>query len=162
MSSLDLPAVRGWTDDDHPDVICFKLPAIPTVLARWIELVERSKTGQFRLLISHPFRPRTTGERSQNNCIHGWETWICQVTGNDVDDLHLFVGRRAMRRGYPAKTDERGNIVYSLVDQNPLPKSTALASIEEAQMWLEEIKQLAAEQEIPLPEYDEKGRVVYR
>jgi uncharacterized protein (DUF342 family) len=70
---------------------------------------------------------------------------ICNETGNDFGDVKLYVKRAAMRRGYPPKTDERGNVVYSLLDKEPLPQSEADATQEQENMLIEEAHQLAAE-----------------
>lgn len=99
-----------------------------------------------------PFRPRTTGKKSQQNRINGFIRQICMWTGNDFDDVKMYCKKRAMRRGYPAKKDADGNIVVSLQDGEPIPESESKISVEEAGYLIEEIEQLAAELEISLKE----------
>ena len=57
----------------------------------------------------------------------------------------MYVKRKAFRRGYPMKRDENGNIIYSLVDGQPIPESEAKISTVEAGYLVEEIIHLAVE-----------------
>jgi hypothetical protein len=46
-------------------------------------------------------RPRTTGQGSQNNCVHGYAQQIAEYTGHEVDEVVLYAKLRAVKRGYP-------------------------------------------------------------
>lgn len=128
------------TDHDRPQ------------LARIIKHVEREKNvQQYRVTIEPVKRPRTTGKHSQNTYINGAIALIAGETGNDIADVKLYVKRRAMRRGYPAKTDDSGHTLISLVDGEPIPQSESEATVEEAKILIEEVQQLAAELDILLP-----------
>ena len=97
-------------------------------------------------------RPRTVGPRSQNHRFNGFISQICQGTGNEFHDIKLFVKRRAMRRGLPPMINEHGDIVYSKLDGEPLPKSEADMTVEECSWCIAETEQLASEENIHLVE----------
>lgn len=156
MKGIRLPAVRAV--DVNYGLAAFRLPH--QAVDVWTEMRTRSKSGYFQVHILQPFRPRTTGKRSQNNCEHGWLSWICQFTGYDFHDLELLLLRRAFRRGYPPLRNSKGEIVYSLNDKQALPKPFKETSIEEANLALAEIEQTAAELNINLPRYDEEGGLI--
>lgn len=101
--------------------------------------------GYLTVTLQTPQQPRTVGERSQNHAINGYIQQICKETGNDFDDVKMYVKRKAIRRGYPMKRDENGNVVYSLVDGQPIPESEARISTVEAGYLIDEIIHLAAE-----------------
>jgi hypothetical protein len=69
-----------------------------------------------------------------------------------MEDVKMFLKRRAMRRGYPAQTTKDGKLRYSLVDKLPLPQSEADASVEQENWLIEEAHQLAAEEGVTLAE----------
>lgn len=102
-----------------------------------------------------PHKPRTTGWRSQNKHFNGHVQQICEETGNDFGQLKVYVKRRAMSRGLPAMMNERGDIVYSLVDGEPLPMSEADMDTVQCGWCIDECHVLAAELGITLKEYDE-------
>ena len=110
--------------------------------------------GYLTVTLQTPQRPRTTGERSQNHFINGAIQQICEETGNDFDDVKMYVKQKAFRRGYPMKRDENGNIIYSLIDGQPIPESEAKISTVEAGYLIDEIIQLAAELGITLKGQD--------
>lgn len=131
-------------------------------VASLIEYVEgRKKVTQYRLEVGPVRRRRTSGPRSQNSRIYGHLSVIAEETGNDLDDLKVYIGTRAMRRGYPPRRDEDGNILYSLLTGDPLPEHTSKVTVEQATLLIEEINQTAAELGIQLPEYAEEGVTVY-
>jgi len=53
-------------------------------------------------------------------------------------------------------TNEKGEVVYSLIDGEPLPKSEADMDTVECGYCIDEAHQLAAEIEIKLKEYDDE------
>lgn len=110
--------------------------------------------GYLSLDVSLPHKPRSTGWKSQNHRLNGFVSQICKATGNDFDDIKLFVKRRAMRRGLPPKLNGSGQVVYSRIDGEPLPKSETEMSVEECSWCIAETEQLAAEENIQLVEID--------
>jgi len=155
--SLRIPVVESI--DCGYGIAAFKLPK--WAIEVWDDMQQKSKTKQFQIHILKPFRPRSAGKHSQNNCEHGWLTHICKFTGLDFYDLEIYVLRRAFRRGYPPERNYKGEIVYSLNDKKAIPKPFKDASIEEANLALEELEQTASELGIALPRYDKEGNTVY-
>lgn len=120
--------------------LTFHLPAGLRTVAEPIEI------GKYWcVLVSRPRKPRTTGYRSQNHRLNGFISQLCDSTGNDFDDIKLYVKRKAMRRGLPAKIDDKGQILYSLVDGEPLPISETDMDTVQCSWVIEEIQQLSAE-----------------
>lgn len=104
-----------------------------------------------------PHRPRSTGPHSQCNHINGHVQDICAYTGDDFNDMKVFLKRRAMGRGFPPMTNPDGSIVYSRLDGEPLPMSEADASVEQAATILDAVHQFSDEEEVYLTETDEYG-----
>lgn len=112
-----------------------------------------AKSGDtYEVRIMLPRKHRSTGPKSQGNHFNGHVQQICDDTGNDFDQLKLYVKRLAFRRGLPFKTREDGSIVYSLVDGEPLPISESDMTSEQCGWCIDEAHQLAAEQNIILRE----------
>ncbi len=124
------------------------------------EKAERLHNRYFTITLDLPHRPRTTGWKSQNHRFNGFISQFCESTGNDFADIKLFVKRRAMRKGLPPMTNASGNIVYSKVDGEPLPKSETDMSIEECSWCISEIEQLGAEMGIVFIEVDNNGLIL--
>ena len=118
-------------------------------------LHQRVKGAIWELTAGKWYWKRTTGEKSQNHRLNGFISQFCDATGNDFYDIKLYVKRKAMRRGLPAKTDNNGEIIYSKVDGEPLPISEADMNTIQCSWAIEEIQQLAAEYGIILREEDE-------
>jgi len=72
-----------------------------------------SKTGYVHVLVETPRRHRTTGPGSQGNHLNGHIQQICEVTGNDFDDVKKYVKQMAIPMGYPI-LKRRGIPVYDL------------------------------------------------
>lgn len=141
--------------------LCLCKPADLNLLVALNAAVERAMArhnGYIGIETYEPFRPRRTGYRSGSAHFHGHCQSISDDTGNDFEDVKLYLKRRAMRRGYPAQTTKDGKIRYSLVDGLPLPQSEAKASIEQENMLIEEAHQLGAELGVTLIEYEEGNK----
>lgn len=120
-----------------------------------IKYCNTKRGGYMRLVLSPPFKHRSTGENSQNHAINGFIQQICMVTGNDFDDAKIYFKRSAFKRGYPFKTtiiDEKEVIVYSLNDGEPLPASEKEIDTIQAGYLIDEVKQFADEHSIKLEE----------
>ena len=149
---ITLPAV--YVVSVTQDSVCFK---VPDGLCEPIQhLVDSVPSKQISVRLDRPKKPRTTGWRSQSAHFNGHCQTICEETGNDFSDVKMHLKRRAMRRGLPAMTNEKGEVVYSLIDGEPLPKSEADMDTVECGYCIDEAHQLAAEIEIKLKEYDDE------
>jgi hypothetical protein len=137
MTKVIYPALRRITTDSG--ILSFFIP----VELRGLDSTESGK--YYCVSVSRPRKPRSTGPHSQNHRLNGFISQFCQSTGNDKEDIKLYVKRKAMRRGLPMLTNEKGDIVYSKVDGEPLPISEADMSSEECSWCIAEIEQLAAE-----------------
>jgi len=115
-------------------------------------VVKKNQNDYFDIEFSNPRKPRTTGPDSQNHKFNGIIQQIAEDTGNDFADLKLFIKRRAFRRGLPYRTRPDGSVVYSLVDEEPLPISEADMSTIECSWCIEEAIILAGELGIILKE----------
>jgi hypothetical protein len=106
------------------DRLCFDLPGqtVPDA-RRLIKAGVERFDDRYNVTISTPSRKRTTGDLSQSHHLNGHIQQIAVATGNDFDDVKLYVKRRAMSMGLPYLTNENGDVVYSLIDGEPLPMS---------------------------------------
>lgn len=129
---------------------------IPDNLSRKVKdllsLCDKKHGGFLRVDLSPPYSPRSTGKFSQNHKINGSIMQICEETGNDFEDVKMYVKKRALRRGYPCVKDKNGVPKLSLVTGDFLPKSEKYINTIEAGYLIEEIEQLAAEYGIILRE----------
>jgi len=73
--------------------------------------LEKNRVTQVYIKIGYPRKPRTTGDESQNHHLNGHVAQICQETGDGFDDVKMEIKRRAIKRGYPYRTDSFGNVV---------------------------------------------------
>lgn len=119
---------------------------IPTTRIGALE-TERHNIGDHTALlrIQRFRRKRTTGPGSQNSALWGYATQIAEYTGDTSDGVMFAAKRRAMRRGYPARTDADGNMVLSLHDGGPQPESTTNINTGQAAALIDELLQIAAE-----------------
>lgn len=115
-------------------------------------LCENKHGGYVSVTFAAPYKKRTKGKKSQNNCIHGYAKILADYTGETTERIKDFCKKRAFRRGYPAKVDGDGDIIYSPIDGEPIPESTANINTVQAGYLIEEMKLLAAELDILLPD----------
>lgn len=59
------------------------------------------KGGYVCLTIEQPYKPRTTGDKSQNNLIWKLITIIANETGNSIEDVESGLKEKAINKGYP-------------------------------------------------------------
>ena len=76
-----------------------------------IKYCNEKRGGYMRLVLSPPFKHRTTGEKSQNHHINGHCQQISNETGEEFDRVKIVAKGRAIKRGYPIRTDIFGNTV---------------------------------------------------
>ncbi len=83
--------------------LVFEMPAEPfkSRLKEVLDLCEK-KTGNYCTVeINRPYKPRTTGEGSQNNLFWVLATKIAQETGEDVKEVEEDLKLKAIAKGYP-------------------------------------------------------------
>jgi len=150
MNEVILPAVRR-IETLRPNVISFEVLSenqLHALNRLFYKQEHQKKNNYYQVRIKPPFRPRTTGKNSQCNRFNGGIQLICQETGNDFYDVKMYLKRKAIARGYPMQVDEKGNIVYSLIDGEPVPISESEASIEEAKLLIDELEELMSQFDI--------------
>ena len=145
--------IADYIDTDVIHRVSFYIPrALKQKIMDLIKKSGKKHNGYVCLEISTPRKPRSTGEKSQCNHFNGHVRDICEDTGNEFADVKLYLKRRAFKRGYPFMRNDAGDIVFSLNDGEPLPRSEADATIEEAATLIEEAHELAGELGIILTE----------
>lgn len=130
-------------------IVSFEIPRFYE--AEYRELVKKSPNTLDVELSTHSKR-RTTGPFSQSHHFNGHVQQICNDTGNDFNDVKLYVKRRAFKRGLRFATKDNGEVLYSLIDLEPLPISETKMTTEQCAMCIEETHELAAELGIRLIE----------
>jgi len=139
----------------HRDALAIVPPTkVRGELKALYEKVDAKHGGYVSVTLEPPKRPRTTGEKSQGNCINGYIQQICKETGNDFDDVKMYCKTQAISRGYPFKANDHGDIVYSVQTGNPLPESESKITVEQASILIDAIVQLAGELNISLKSVD--------
>ena len=130
-------------------IVSFEIPRIYE--AEYRELVRKSP-DRLNLELSTPKKLRSTGAYSQNHHFNAHLMQICEDSGNDFADVKLFVKRKAFKRGLPFATKKNGDILYSLIDMEPLPISETQMTTEQCGWCIEECHELAADLGIRLIE----------
>lgn len=105
-----------------------------------VELCENKYGSYLKLEMSPPYKPRSTGQGSQNNLIWKLITIISLETGNELEDVEDAVKERAIKRGYPY---HQNKITGKLV-----PASMKTINTVEAGYLIDELYQIASEYEI--------------
>ena len=75
-----------------------------------IKYCTEKRGGFMRLILSPPFKHRSTGEKSQNHHINGHCQQIANSTGEDFDVIKMHAKRTAIKRGYPVRNDLFGDV----------------------------------------------------
>ena len=133
------------------DVISFDLSI--EYHEEYAELLRKCKKDDlYDLELTKPVKRRTTGDFSQSHHFNGHVAQIAEETGNDFDDVKLYVKRRAFRRGLPYMMRADNTPVISLIDGEPLPKSETQMTTVECGWCIDECHILAAELNVTLRE----------
>lgn len=137
------------------NVVSFELPV--DCLGEYAALLRKAaERGDWWMVDFEPWHPkRSTGAGSQSAHFNGHVQQIANATGNDFADVKLFCKRAAMRDGLPAKTRANGDIVYSLVDGEPVPISEADMTSQQCSWCIEAAHLIAAELGITLQEVEQ-------
>lgn len=117
---------------------------VRAMLKGLVELCTARYGSYVKLEMSAPYRARTTGANSQNNLIWKLLTELANYTGHDIDDLESYVKLRAIKRGYPYRTNELTGEIK--------PASMATINTVEASYLIEELYQIASEAEYEFEE----------
>lgn len=107
--------------------------------------------------LEEPFRPRTTGFKSQNHALNWIIQVICQETGQDFQTTKEYIKSKAVEMGYPMLTRkrmEKGQIVEEVVTDwygNPRGISEADSSVGECSILIECAILIASDLGIQIP-----------
>lgn len=140
---------------EQKGVISFLPPDDPGQQERLRGILRRCKdkyADYVKLTFEPPYKPRSTGKKSQSHRINGFIAQICEQTGNDFADIKMYCKMRAVPRGYPLMTDDAGNIIISKVTGDPIPESEKYINTLEAGYLSDAIEQVAAEAGVILKE----------
>lgn len=141
--------------------LCFEFPDEDTAERFWMRAFKYEKDqgdgdrrcgSRFRVTVRKPKKPRTTGKHSLNTHFNGHIQEICQELGTDFEDTKLYIKRKALAQGYPFLRNDAGEIVYSMVDNEPLPQHERDADTKEAAILVDTAHWFAAEHMIALTE----------
>ena len=109
-----------------------------------VELCESKHGSYIKLELSPPYRARSTGLGSQNSKIWAMIQQIANYTGYDITDVEEYCKLRAVKRGYPYKTNPLTGAIK--------PASMTTINTVEASYLIEELYQIASELELLLEE----------
>lgn len=100
-----------------------------------------------KVTVEPPFRPRTTGYKSQNHALNGYIQQICMETGQDFASTKSYVKQMAIEMGYPRLTRRTVKGIEDVVDWwgNPVGISEADASIQDCSLLIDCAVRLASE-----------------
>ena len=99
-----------------------------------IKYCNEKRGGFMRLILSPPFKHRSTGPLSQGNHINGHVHQIANRTGEDFDVIKMHAKRSAIKRGYPIRDDLFGDVQ---------PLSETEIDSEQAGFLIEELHMIA-------------------
>jgi len=99
-----------------------------------LKYCDGKRGGYMRLILSPPFKHRSTGEKSQNHHINGHVQQISNYTGEDFDIIKTEAKRKAIKRGYPIRVDLFGNTI---------PLSETEIDLEQAGFLIESLHEIA-------------------
>lgn len=129
--------IESYSNKDGTLLLSVADLGVRAAIKSLVKLCEKKHGNYIKLEMSPPYPARSTGKSSQNNLIWKLITAITEYTGNDVEDVEEWVKLKAVRRGYPTKT-------------NPLtgqikPLSMTEINTVEAGCLIDELYQLCAE-----------------
>ena len=129
--------IESYSNKDGTLLLSVADLGVRTMLKGLVELCEKKHGNYIKLEMSPPYPARSTGKLSQNNLIWKLITAIVEYTGNDVEDVEEWVKLKAVRRGYPTKTNPLTGQIKTLY-------ITEIDSVEEGYL-IEEMYQLCEE-----------------
>lgn len=152
---LTIPAAEIIRKPTAPFAIGFRYaPEFEAAVITLLEQARRKKISQLAVHLSLPFRPRSTGKRSQNHHFRGHcrdislqlvepETDLLAYTEGEIADA---MKRMAVADGYHTKMSADGIEV---------PESEAVASMEQENILINVCHRFADEHALWLTEYDD-------
>lgn len=96
------------------DHICFEVPAdagLQTALRRVLGVCRDKYEDYVSCVFAPPYKPRTTGENSQNHLLNGNIMKIVNFTGNDYDTIKYCVKMIAVEQLKYPYTEIAGHII---------------------------------------------------
>jgi hypothetical protein len=108
-----------------------------------LDYCNEKRGGYLRMQLSPPFKHRSTGENSQNHHINGHCQQIANETGEEFDVIKAEAKRRAIKWGYPIRTNVFGEAV---------PLSETELDPEQAGFLIESLHEIAGFLEVRLKE----------
>jgi len=150
MNEIIIPATKRLR---YPDGIhlFYEIPQENRIsYAFWMQQQDSKDIHFDKIVIRKPYKPRTTGDKSQNHHINGHIQQLCIYTGYDFDTLKYYFKKKAIRRGYPF--DSLPITGDRLVDGDPIPWSETRIDIDQAKFLIDEIHQFADENSFVLEE----------
>ena len=150
-----IPAIRR-VPSGKPGVIAFEIPSefgtALSFLCKYQEVKKKRGAAPFySLRLDVPFRPRTTGEHSQNTHFNGHVRQISAETGQPFEDVKKRVKQMALEFDYPALREDDGSYILDLWGM-PQGISESDASVEDAKLLIDAVHMLADFLEIKLIE----------
>lgn len=128
------------------------LKANRLTLEKWAERAKCEPSDLFlNVTLEEPFRPRTTGYKSQNHALNWIIQVICQETGQDFQTTKEYIKSKAVEMGYPMLTRkrmEKGQIIEEVVTDwygNPRGISEADSSVSECSILIDSAMMLDSE-----------------
>ena len=113
-------------------------------LSLWAEKAKCSiEDLTVKITIEPPFRPRTTGYKSQNHALNWIIQTICQETGQDFQTTKEYIKSKAVEMGYPMLTRKKvgaGGVTEEVVTDwygNPRGISEADSSVSECAILID-------------------------
>jgi len=101
---------------------------------------------KYMVTLGTPQKARSTGERSQNSCIHGWCADIADQLSLPQEQVYEAIKRMAVgSRGYPTYCNTLDGV------ETPLPQRHA--SVQQANMLIETIEEYADSNNLYLTQY---------
>ena len=119
-----------------------------SVLERWAKKAKVAVEDlTVNVTLEEPFRPRTTGYKSQNHALNGYIQTLCMETGQDFASTKNYIKQMAIERGYPRLMRRTVKGIEDVTDWwgNPVGISEADASIEDCSLLIDCAVQLASE-----------------
>lgn len=92
----------------NSEELVFQFPASPykEKLLQVLDKCDTKTNGFVSISIDRPYKPRTTGEGSQNNLFWVIATAIANVTGDDIKDVEYDLKIKAIAKGYPYRVSK--------------------------------------------------------
>lgn len=127
--------VKQFVKDNY---LCIEMPSQP-YKSRLIEVLEKCDkkcNGYCTLEINRPYKPRTTGELSQNNLVWKLIQIIADETGEEVKEIEHQAKMKAISRGYPYHV--------SPITAEPVPESMKKINTVECSYLIDTLYEIVA------------------